>query len=429
MNNAKMPYGLLGEKLGHSFSPEIHALLSNPLYELKPLSREEFGIFMTAKDFKGVNVTIPYKEEANKYCTPMGDALQIGSINTVVNRNGNLFGYNTDISGMEYMIKRAGCTLTDKKVAILGSGGTAKCAHFAALKAKASSVVVLSRSGKCSFTEENDESFSAGYEETFKYKDADVIINTTPVGMYPSNYASPVLLDVFTNLKAVFDCIFNPLKTNLLSQAEKKNITYSNGLPMLVAQAWYANAIFFDLDANRESKTEEIEKIIETIEKKVRNIVFIGMPGSGKSSLGRAVAENLSREFADSDDVFTTKFNMSPGDYINEFGEEAFREKETEVICEIMKETGKVFATGGGSILREVNRDAIKMNSICVFTDRDLDKLSTDGRPLSKSPEALKALYENRIHIYKSMADITISVKEGDISGNLNEIKRLAGLE
>lgn len=418
----KYQYGLLGERLGHSFSPEIHALLGNDDYNLKPMPADEFDRFMTVRDFKGVNVTIPYKERALKFCEARGDAVNIGSVNTVVNTADGLVGYNTDICGLEYMISRAGGTLKDRKVVILGSGGTARCAFYAARKGGAREIVVLSRSGKCEFAEGVANTSACTYDETDRYNDAEVIINTTPVGMYPDSYNAPVSLDIFDSCESVFDVIFNPLETKIVREARKRGLRASNGLPMLVAQAWYANAYFFGLDTERACREEEIEDILATLERKVKNLVLIGMPGSGKSTVGKALADITNREFADSDEEFTKMFNMTPEECIRTYGEAEFRDKETSVILEMMKRTGIVMSTGGGSILREVNRDAMKSNSTIIYLDRKTECLSTAGRPLSKDLDTVHKLFEERKAFYLNLSDIKVTVKEGEVSGTVREI-------
>ncbi len=407
-----MRYGLLGEKLIHSFSPQIHAALGIKDYSLKEVLREELDDFMKRREFSAMNVTIPYKEAVIPYCVQDEVSKEIGSVNTVVNREGTLYAYNTDCLGFLYMATEAGISFGGKKVVVLGSGGTAKTAVYVARKEKASEIVVVSRRGSDISAVFGDVK-TADYTQTEIYHDAQIIVNTTPLGMYPNVQARAVDLDVFLKPEAVVDVVYNPLRTALTLQAMKKGIKYTNGLPMLVAQAYFAQRYFY----NEEPKVKPgddalLKRVIEDIENRVRNIVLIGMPGSGKSTVGKLMAEKLGRIFVDTDEEFFKQEGMNAGTYIEKFGETAFREAESRIVKEFTKEKSMVIATGGGSILREDNRDAMRQNSFIVYLDRELCKLATEGRPLSGDIERMRKLYETRSPIYVNLADLVMKVEE-----------------
>ena len=420
-----MKYGLLGEKLKHSFSPQIHNAFGIDDYILKEVPREEIDAFMKAKDFTAMNVTIPYKEAVIPYCVQDEVSKAIGSVNTVVNREGTLYAYNTDCLGFLYMATEAGITFTGKKVVVLGSGGTAKTAVYVARQEGASEIVVISRSG-ANISEVFGEVKTADYTQTEAYQDAQIIVNTTPLGMYPNVQAQAVDLDVFAKAEAVVDVVYNPLLTALTLQAKKKGLKYVNGLPMLVAQAYFAQRYFYNEEPVVKPGDEALLKqVIADIEAQVRNIVLIGMPGSGKSTVGKALAERLGRTFIDTDEEFAKKEGMPAGAYIEQFGEVAFRDAESRVVKEFAKEKSLVIATGGGSILREENRDAMMQNSLIVYLDRELCKLATDGRPLSGNMDKMQKLYETRRSIYVNLADVHLKVEEDNIDGLTDAIIEL----
>ncbi len=421
-----MKYGLLGEKLKHSFSPQIHNAFGIDDYILKEVPREEIDAFMKAKDFTAMNVTIPYKEAVIPYCVQDEVSKAIGSVNTVVNRDGTLYAYNTDCLGFLYMATEAGITFTDKKVVVLGSGGTAKTAVYVARQEGASEIIVVSRSG-ANISEVFGDVKTADYTQTEAYKDAQIIVNTTPLGMYPNVQAQAVDLDVFAKAEAVVDVVYNPLLTALTLQAKKKGIKYTNGLPMLVAQAYFAQRYFYNEEPKVKPGDEVLlKKVIADIEAQVRNIVLIGMPGSGKSTVGKALAEKLGRTFVDTDEEFAKQEGMLAGAYIEQFGEVAFRDAESRVVKEFTKEKSLVIATGGGSILREENRDAMMQNSLIVYLDRELCKLATDGRPLSGNMDKMQKLYETRYPIYVNLADVHLKVEEDNIEGIIDAILQLS---
>ena len=417
-----MKYGLLGEKLKHSFSPQIHNAFGIEDYILKEVPREEIDAFMKAKDFTAMNVTIPYKEAVIPYCVQDEVSKVIGSVNTVVNREGTLYAYNTDCLGFLYMATEAGITFTGKRVVVLGSGGTAKTAVYVARQEGASEIVVVSRSGS-NISEVFGNVKTADYTQTEAYQNGEIVVNTTPLGMYPNVQAQAVDLDVFKQVEAVVDVVYNPLLTALTLQAKKKGIKYTNGLPMLVAQAYFAQRYFYNEEPKVKSGDEVlIKQVISDIEARVRNIVLIGMPGSGKSTVGKALAERLGRTFVDTDEEFAKAEGMLAGEYIEKYGEVAFRDAESRVVKEFAKEKSLVIATGGGSILREENRDAMMQNSLIIYLDRELCKLATDGRPLSGDMERMQKLYEMRHPIYVNLADKVIKVEEGAVNSIVEQI-------
>lgn len=393
-----MNYGLIGEKLGHSFSKIIHEQLADYTYNLIPLTKEEFKIFMTKKDFKSINVTIPYKQDVIPYLYYIDEnAKSIGAVNTIVNKEGLLYGYNTDFTGFLYTLNHNNIEIKNKKVIVLGNGGASK-AIIAVLKyLKAKEILIV-------YYKENPNTIT--YEECYNnHTDADIIINTTPVGMYPNTDKSPIDLDKFKNCKSVVDIVYNPLKTKLLIQAEDLNIKAVNGLEMLVAQAKYAVEYFLDkkIDDNL------IDKIYKNLLIQRKNIVLIGMPSSGKTTIGNLLSEELNRQFIDIDSKIVEKIGMSIAEYFKEYGEEKFRDIETEVCKEISHLSNLVISTGGGCIKRKENMNYLKLNGTIIFIERDIEKLSVDpSRPLSTSLETLKTMYNERYPLYKKYSDIII---------------------
>lgn len=407
-----MKYGLLGEKLGHSFSKEIHALLADYEYELRELSADEMEELFRKKDFKAVNVTIPYKQTVIPYLDEISErAKKTGAVNAVVNRDGKLFGDNTDFAGMRALALHAGADMKGKKVLVLGTGGTSKTACAVAEDLGAKEVFRVSRTKK-------DDAVT--YEEAAeKHSDAQIIINTTPVGMFPKTDASPIDISAFPQLETVLDAIFNPLRTELVLDAQKKGINASGGLYMLVSQAVYASALFLGKDAD-ERKTDEVYRKILN---EKRNVFLIGMPSSGKSSVGRKLAELTGIPFEDTDATLVEKFGEPIADFIRKNGEKAFRDAESEVIAKAAEKKGSITATGGGAVLREENIRKMKKNGITVFLDRDLFLLTaTSDRPLSSTKEALERLYNERFPIYEKAADVT--VKSNDEIGAVAQAVR-----
>ncbi len=392
----KFKAGLIGHKLGHSFSPEIHSFLADYEYKLYELEENEVGTFLEGCPLDALNVTIPYKKTVIPYLKAISDeAKKIGAVNTIVKRDDGLYGYNTDYFGFSYMLKKSSIEIAGKKVLILGSGGASVTVNAVLSDMKAREITVISRGG------ENN------YENIEKHSDADVIVNTTPVGMYPNNGKSPVDLKVFPKLTGVLDLIYNPSETRLLYDAKRLGVPYINGLSMLVAQGKKAAEIF----TGEEIPDGEIEKIIKAIEEKTKNIVLIGMPGAGKSTLGKIIAERLGRAFVDTDEIITKKAGMPIPEIFSLYGEEKFREIETEAMKEAGKMSCTVIATGGGIVTREENRYPLKQNSVTVWLKRDLSLLPLDGRPVSQKNN-MTELYEKRAPLYEDFADISIDVCE-----------------
>lgn len=389
-----MEYGLLGEKLGHSFSKEIHEALGKYQYDLCEVSQDHFDEFMKNKDFKAINVTIPYKEKVIPYLSYIDDtAKKIGAVNTIVNVDGQLHGYNTDYYGVLDLIKQLDLNVEGKTALILGTGGTSKTTKAVLEDLKIGKVYFVSRKKTdCTIT----------YAECCNYyNDIDIIVNTTPVGMYPNNDELILDIDNFNKLEAVIDVIYNPIKTKITQAAEKKNIKTINGLYMLVAQAVHASSIFLNEEYN-ELNTKEI---YQKIYKDKRNIVLIGMPSCGKSTIGKYLSEHMNKEFFDTDKLIVDKINMSIKEYIELYQEDAFREIETEVIKEISKRNNLVISTGGGVIKKEINMDYLSQNGEVIFIDRDLEYLKpTESRPLSNNWDDMKKLYEERYPIYNKYA-------------------------
>ena len=415
-----MKYGLLGEKLGHSFSKILHEQIGNDDYELIPVEKDKVEGFLSEADFDGINVTIPYKETAMAYCENDEISADIGCVNTLHKINGHIYGYNTDCLGFSYLASSIGIDWKGKKVVILGSGGTSKTASYVAYKSGATKITIVSRKAVTDDTESGWRSacLHSTYDKKDEWSDADIIVNTTPVGMYPNNDGMPVDLDLFSDPMAVLDVIYNPLETRLVLEAKKRGIPASCGLAMLVAQGWYSEQIWMSKDISlkiedpisKEAK-DEIDKITEIIKKQKQNIVLIGMPGSGKSTIGKALAKELDREFADTDEAFFEKYKITPEQCINENGVDDFREKESVVVKEKASLGGLVLATGGGAILRKDNQMALSQNGFIIFLNRDPKKLATDGRPLSQQNGVMK-LYEQRLPIYKSFMDIEVAVSD-----------------
>ena len=392
-----MEYGLIGEKLGHSFSKIIHEKLADYTYELCPLAKDELDAFMTAKQFKAINVTIPYKQDVIPHCDVLDDsAKRIGVVNTIVNRDGKLFGYNTDFAGFLYNLNAHGITLKDKKVMICGSGGTCKTVTAVAEYMGAKEILVVSRSKK-----EN----AVTYEECIRHKDVDVVVNASPKGMYPNNGESPLDLSNFPNCKAVVDVIYNLLKTRLLQQAEQLGMKAVNGLEMLVAQAKFAVEHFL----STEIENDKIDQITLELLKQLTNIVLIGMPSSGKTLTGKALCKYIDKTVVDTDAVIVERSGMSIKEMFARHGETYFRQWEHDVIEEFSKQNGLIIATGGGAIKNEENIQNLKQNGVVMFIDRDLEHLLvTDDRPLSKDTNAVAKLYEERYPLYTKYGDLRV---------------------
>ena len=394
-----MEYGLIGEHLPHSFSKIIHEKLAPYSYELHELRPDEVDSFMRGKEFKGINVTIPYKQTVIPYLDEISDqARSIGAVNTVVNRNGRLCGYNTDYFGMKSLIERLGIDPAGKKVLILGTGGTSKTAFAVATDMGASEVYKVSRTGK-----EGVPTYEEAYE---RHTDAQIIINTTPCGMYPAIDDCPLDLSRFPDLCGVIDAIYNPLRTVLILEAQKRGIPAEGGLYMLVVQAVYAAELF----ADRKIESEKTDQVFKEILNSKRNIVLSGMSLAGKTTLGTLLAKKLDRVLEDTDQMIIRKEQRPITEIFATDGEKYFRDLETEMARTLAPQTGLVIATGGGAILRQENVDALKKNGCIIFLDRPFNQiLPADDRPLANTKEKVAALLEKRYPIYKATCDESIT--------------------
>lgn len=387
-----MQCGLLGRKLGHSYSPQIHNLLGDYSYVLFEKEPEELENFLKTGDFSGLNVTIPYKKEVIPYLSELSPtAKKMGCVNTVLRRSdGTLYGHNTDYFGFTSLVRHAGLSVTGKKVLVLGSGGASNTA-VAALKDLGASPVVISRSG------ENN------YQNLHRHTDAAAIVNTTPVGMYPNTGVSPIDLKLFPHLEGVLDVIYNPARTQLLLDAEKLGIPWENGLWMLVAQAKEAAEVF----TGGKISDEVIEKIYRELSYQMKNIVLIGMPGCGKTTIGTLLAEKLGRTLADADEKIISLAGKSIPDIFAQDGEPTFRDWETKALTELGKQSGLVIATGGGCVTQKRNYPLLHQNGYLVWLERDCSVLPTDGRPLSQAND-LGKMYAARKPLYEAFADIRV---------------------
>ena len=400
-----MTYGLIGEHLPHSYSKEIHNKLASYNYDLVELTHEELDGFMRAREFRAINVTIPYKQDVIPYLETIDEhARMIGAVNTIVNRGGKLYGYNTDFFGMKTLIESIPLDLSGAKVLILGTGGTSKTALAVASAMGAREIVVVSR-------RTTDKTVS--YEDACAlHSDADIIINTTPCGMFPypdgngERAGTPIDLSHFPALRGVVDAIYNPLRPNLVLDARERGIPAEGGLLMLVAQAIRAVEIFLDTKLDHSVAA----RVCDEIRMQKENIVLTGMPGSGKSTVGVALAEALGRRFFDADAEIVKSAGKTIPEIFAEVGEVGFRDIETAVIRDIAaKHVGCVISTGGGAILRDENLRALRRNGRVYFLDRPLELLlPTPDRPLSADNEALRRRHNERYERYCSTCDVRI---------------------
>lgn len=388
--------GLIGKKLGHSFSPQIHSFLADYEYKLYEMEENEVGDFLFSCGLDALNVTIPYKKTVIPYLKEISEtAKRIGSVNTIVRRNGELYGYNTDYYGFSYMVSLSGIKIKEKKVLVLGSGGASLTVKSVLNDLGAGEIITVSRSG-----EDN-------YENISRHRDADVIVNTTPVGMYPNNGVSPVDLSIFDALSGVLDLIYNPSVTKLLYDAKALGIPCINGLSMLSSQAKRAAELF----TGREITEDPTPAIVKSIEGQLKNIVLIGMPGCGKSTAGKLLSEKLSRPFIDTDEIIIRNSEMPIPEIFSLYGEDEFRKREHEAAKEAGKVSGAVIATGGGIITREENYYPLHQNSFIVWLQRDTSLLPVDGRPVSQNND-INELYKKRAPLYEKFADAVVKVSE-----------------
>ena len=398
-------FGLLGEHLTHSFSPLIHKMLADYEYKIYDIEPQNLESFAKSGNLDGFNVTIPYKKAIMPFIDEISpEAKAIGAINVVVRKNGKLYGYNTDYFGFAYMLDSAKISVSGKKALLFGNGGAA-----ATIKA-----VLADRNIGELVTIDKDDNTP---ENLALHADAKIIVNATPIGMYPNNGKSVVNLELFPNCEAVLDIVYNPARTELILQAEARKIVSVGGLSMLVAQA----ARGFELFTDEKYENGIIEKIIDIICRDTQNIILIGMPSCGKSSIGSLLSQKLNRAFVDADVEFEKTYGISPKDTINTLGEEKFRAMESAVLAELGKKSNTVIATGGGAVTREENYPSLHQNGVIVYIKRTLDALSTEGRPLSQNG-ALASLFEKRKALYERFSDITVE-NNGTLEDTLSSIE------
>lgn len=395
-------YGLLGEKLGHSFSPQIHKQLGDYAYALFEVAPENLEAFLQSGGFEGLNVTIPYKKAVLPYLSALSDtARDLGAVNTItVLPNGALRGDNTDYDGFLYLMQKSKIEVRGKKCLVLGTGGASRPVQKVLSDLGAHKVISISRTG------ENN------YQNIHRHFDADLLVNTTPVGMYPNNLQSPVSLNGFQKLSGVIDIIYNPQKTKLILDAERRNIPAFSGLTMLVAQAKRAAELFLQT----EIENRKIDEIVKDLSKQMQNIVLVGMPGCGKSTVGKAIAQRLSRPFFDADAELVRRAGISIPEIFETRGEAEFRKQETEVLFDLCRKSGAVIATGGGAVTVPENHDILKQNSFVVFINRDVNILPIAGRPLSQQ-QNLQEMFCRRLPLYRAVCDSEI-----DGNGNIPSV-------
>lgn len=394
-------YGVLGERLGHSFALRVHALLGNDAFAVHEVPPEELGAFLARRAFRGLTVSMPYKKAVIPFCDALDPlAERIGSVNALlVEPDGSLKGYNTDYYGFAWMVKHAGVNLRGAKVLMLGTGGAAAAAEAVAADLGAREVVSVSRGGEADYT-----------SVYALHSDAEVIVNATPVGMHPDNGGQPIRLTGFRQCRSVLDMIYNPLRTTLLLEAEHRGIPCEGGLTMFAAQAKRAAELF----SGKEIPEARIGEICTHLMEKACNIVLIGMPGSGKSYFGKLIAKQFGRQFIDMDAYIEQAQGRTIPEIFAQQGEPAFRDMEVEASRALGCRTGLVISTGGGTVVRKESMDALRQNGCVFFVDRPLSELATEGRPLSQGGEStLQRLYDARIGLYTGYADVSISNAAG----------------
>ena len=399
MMNEQFSYGCIGEHLPHSFSVDIHAEIGGYSYTLKELAPQELPTFLAEKPFRGINVTIPYKQAVIPFLDGIDETAEaIGAVNTIINRDGKLYGYNTDLFGLTRLIRRTGLSLEGKKVLILGTGGTSRTASFTAKQLGARQVIRVSRTAR---------EGALSYGDVLRdHTDAEIILNTTPSGMFPHLEEQPIFLKSFHCLEGVVDAIYNPLRSRLVLDARSRGIPAEGGLYMLVAQAVRASELFLDT----KYPDELTDRVFETILRRKENIVLIGMPGSGKSSVGKILHEKTGLPFIDTDQEIVMNAGKPIASIFRENGEKDFRDLESTVILDYARRGGQIISTGGGAVLRAENVAALRMNSRLYWLDRNPSSLlPTDDRPLADTEEKMKQLYIEREPVYRAAADEIIS--------------------
>ena len=409
-----MEYGLIGEHLSHSFSKLIHEEIESYKYDLVELKPHELEPFLMERNFKAINVTIPYKQDVIPYLDEIDEAAKdIGAVNIIVNRNGKLYGYNSDVDGFIYLLDKANIDVKNKNVLVLGTGGAYKAIRYALNKLGAKSILVASRTKSPRYV---------SYSDIDKHQEIEVVVNATPVGMYPHNEFGFDIFDSLKNLEGYVDIVYNPINTKSVVEASLKGIKAIGGLYMLIYQAIRSIEIFLD----KKIDDEVVDKIYKKILKERSNIVLIGMPTSGKSKIGRLLAAALNIAHLDTDKMIEEKIGMSIPNYFDKYGENEFRKKEVEVVEEFYKETPLVISTGGGIIKNEENMKMLKQNGRVVFLNRPFNKLyASKDRPLSSKNEDLVRLYNERLPLYRKYKDYEIVNDAVDINDIVKEIMKL----
>ncbi len=410
-----MKLGLIGNPLGHSWSPEIHHYLVNEDYQLWPLAQEKLANFLQKRDFDGLNVTIPYKQEVIPYLDEIDEVAQeIGAVNTIVNRNGHLIGHNTDYLGLKRLIESQKWETLGQEVAILGTGGASKAA-WQAVKQLGGIPIKVSRTPL-----ENELSYDELYQREFVY-----IINTTPVGMYPNVDEAPIDVNKLTHLKGLIDVVANPLRTSLMWHCQQRGIDCVGGLEMLVSQALAADELFLDQALDDSLVSDCVAYLLSD----KQNIVLIGMPSCGKSTVGQLLAKATDREFVDTDEVIVSEIGMAITEYFSLYGEAAFREKEAELVKKLAATNGLIISTGGGVTKDSSNMLNLAYNGLIVWLDRSLDLLQpTSSRPLASKQQDLIDLYDQRKGLYQRYSDLKID-NNGSLEETVTEILKKAGMK
>lgn len=403
-----MQCGLLGRTLGHSYSPMIHSLLADYRYDLFPTEPEALDAFVRSGEWNGLNVTIPYKKTVVPYCAELSDtAAKLGSVNTLVRRaDGSLFGANTDYDGFRYLVRKSGIPVSGRKALVLGSGGASVTVCAVLHDLGAASVTVISRTGR------------DNYDNLDRHADAQLIVNTTPLGMYPNTGAAAVDLRRFPRCEGVFDIIYNPARTELLMQAEALGIACAGGLAMLVAQARRSAELF----TGAAIADEALLAVEHAVHARLENIVLIGMPGSGKSTVAAALGEALGREVVECDACIEARAGCTIPELFARGGEDAFRRLETETLRELGKRSGIILSTGGGCVTRPENYPLLHQNGTIFWLLRDLSRLPSKGRPLSER-ESAASMFARREPLYARFADVTVG-NDRTVPETVEEIRR-----